>query len=47
VADRRWIVRHVLQYGGAAVAKTPRVVREAVARAADFALSSAPHVEMD
>jgi proteasome accessory factor C len=34
VADRRWIVRHVLQYGGAATIADPPPVREAIARAA-------------
>jgi proteasome accessory factor C len=34
VADRRWIVRHVLQYAGDAVVETPDPVRSAVADAA-------------
>lgn len=35
VADRRWIVRHVLQYGGAAVVREPRDVAYRVAAAVE------------
>jgi predicted DNA-binding transcriptional regulator YafY len=39
VADPRWIVRHVLQYGGDAVVEAPEVAREWVATAAADAAS--------
>jgi proteasome accessory factor C len=42
VADRRWIVRHVLQYAGDAVVETPDHVRIAVATAAQAITASVP-----
>jgi predicted DNA-binding transcriptional regulator YafY len=35
VADERWLVRHVLQYGGEAEVTSPAAVRDLVARAAE------------
>lgn len=42
VADPRWIVRHVLQYGGAAEVVDPPGIRERVAEAARRVLEESP-----